>query len=76
MVGWSLMPAAVAVILEEITPQWLISYHCVLISCYSTTIRTGCGVYLLHSWEGCLVFDVPGCVLFMLISYYSYHYYY
>jgi hypothetical protein len=64
-------PLDVAVILEEITPMLLIPYHCMLISCYSTVIGAGCGVYLLHGWEGCLAFSVPGGFLFMLVSYYS-----
>jgi hypothetical protein len=64
-------PLDVAVILEEIRPMLLSPYSCMMISCYSTVIGAGCGVYLLHGWEGCLAFSVPGGYLFMIVSYYS-----
>ena len=64
-------PLDVAVILEEITPAILVPTICMQISCYSTVIGAGCGVYLLHGWEGCLAFSVPGGYLFMIVSYYS-----
>ena len=53
----TLKPLEVAMILESITPNELIApYNVMVISCYNTMIGSGCGVYLLHGWNGCLTF--------------------